>query len=73
MSWMPAASQTARDGRAGDHAGAGPGGHEHHVGGAELPLDRVRNGGAFQVDFEHAAGAVLDGLLDAGGTSLALP
>ena len=50
------------DGRAGDHAGAGPGRHEDHLGRAEMPLDRVRNRGPLHVDGEQVAGAVLDGL-----------
>ena len=51
---------------AGDHAGARAGRDQHHVGRAELSLDRMRDGAAIQRNFEHAAGAVFDGLFDAG-------
>ena len=54
------------DRAAGDHARAGAGGHENHLRRAEVSLDRVRNGGAFHVDGDHVAGAVLDGLFHGG-------
>ncbi len=63
---MPAASQTARTRAAGDHAGAGRGRHQHHVGRAEAAFDLVRDGAAVERDLDHAARAFLDGLLDAG-------
>ena len=66
MSWMSAGLADGAHGRPGDHAGTRRGGHENHLGRAEAPLDGVRDGGAFQVNGHHVAGAVLDGLFHRG-------
>ena len=66
MSWMPAASQTARTAAPAITPVPGLAGTSIDVGRAEAPFDRVRNGARLDRESRHAAGAVLDGLFDAG-------
>ena len=57
MSWMPAASQTARTAAPAITPVPGAAGTKHHVGGAEAAFDRVRNRRAVERHVDHAARA----------------
>ena len=59
---MPQASQTARTAAPAITPVPGPAGTRITWAAPKWPFDRVRDGGAFHVDGDHVAGAVLDGL-----------
>ena len=73
MSLTPAASTDGADGAAGDHAGAGTGRHEQHLGGAVLADHGVRDRASRRLTRFICLWASLTPFSTAGGTSLALP
>ena len=62
------------DRAAGDHAGAGGGRDQHHLGGAEGAFDAMRDGSAFRASISNMLREPsLTAFSTLGGTSLALP